>query len=204
MSRTQESKARAALTRGHGAGGVAVARIHAGAATREHRRAVSLLTKAAEADVIYHDLAAARATRDSTRSLAKASRALEGAGRAVNVERTLAVARGFVERSQEVKVAGAAVEGAVRDIRLQQQQGEGELDGGAFGIESGGLGEEENETERLMERLADEAGVELRSGLETEGARVPGSALKEGGHASGKEAEEFEDGLAGRLRALRA
>jgi charged multivesicular body protein 1 len=151
---------------------------------REKRRSVTLLQKAAEADVIYADLAAAKSTRDSTRSLAKASRALDVAGRSINLERTLAMANTFVRRSEDFKLAGAALEGVSRDVSLQEGEG----------AEEEGQAEE---VDQLMERLADEAGVELRKDLEEHEA--PKEDVK------GKQkAAEFEDGLAGRLRALRS
>lgn len=187
-SRSQEEKAVRAIKKGQ----IAISRIHASSSIREKRRGVTLLQKAAEADVIYADLAAAKSTRDSTRSLAKASRALDIAGRSINLERTLAMANTFVSRSEEFKVAGAALEGVSRDVSMQE---------GTGAIEGEGVGGED-EVDRLMERLADNAGVDLRQNLEQSATEAP----REVPPAQGKQREDaaFEDGLAGRLRALRS
>ncbi|KAI1914934.1 hypothetical protein LOZ53_003526 [Ophidiomyces ophidiicola] len=179
MSRSQEDKATKALKKGQ----FQISRIHAGSAIREKRRSVTLLSKAAEADVIYSDLAAAKSTRDSTRSLVKASKALESASRSINLERTLAIANAFVARSEDFKLAGSALEGVSRDVQMAEYGAEGE-----------------EEVDKLMERLADNAGVDLRQNLEENAA--PNDEI---GVKAGKQKEaDFEDGLAGRLRALRS
>ncbi|KAI1932194.1 hypothetical protein LOZ65_000780 [Ophidiomyces ophidiicola] len=179
MSRSQEDKATKALKKGQ----FQISRIHAGSAIREKRRSVTLLSKAAEADVIYSDLAAAKSTRDSTRSLVKASKALESASRSINLERTLAIANAFVARSEDFKLAGSALEGVSRDVQMAEYGAEGE-----------------EEVDKLMERLADNAGVDLRQNLEENAA--PNDEI---GVKTGKQKEpDFEDGLAGRLRALRS
>lgn len=121
----------------------------------------------------------------------KASRALDVAGRSINLERTLGMAEVFVKRSEEFKVAGAALEGVSRDVGLQE---------GVGGLEGEGA---EDEVDRLMERLADNAGVDLRQNLEQSETAAP----SENPVAAGKQREDsaaFEDGLAGRLRALRS
>ncbi|KAI5283515.1 Vacuolar-sorting protein SNF7 [Ascosphaera aggregata] len=184
MSKAQENKATNAIKKGQ----VPVARIHAGAATREKKRHFTLLQKAAEADVIYSDLLAAKSTRDSTRSLMKASRAMENASRSINLERTLAVANQFVSRSEEFKIAGSALEGVSRDVEMQAD----------------GADEAEGEVDKLMERLADQAGVDLRQDLERESVPQGEATTTAQAVKSPKQKDsEFEDGLAGRLRALR-
>ncbi|WEW59479.1 hypothetical protein PRK78_004953 [Emydomyces testavorans] len=181
MSRAQEDKATKALKKSQ----FQISRIHASSAIREKRRSVTLLSKAAEADVIYSDLAAAKSTRDSTRSLAKASKALDSASRSINLERTLAIANAFVARSEDFKLAGSALEGVSRDVQMAEL-------GAAEGAEE--------EVDKLMERLADNAGVDLRQNLEENAA-----PREEIGVKAGKQKEaDFEDGLAGRLRALRS
>lgn len=180
-SRSQEDKATRALKKGQ----IQISRIHASSAIREKRRSVTLLSKSAEADVIYADLAAAKSTRDSTRSLAKASRALDTASRSINLERTLAIANAFVARSEDFKLAGSALEGVSRDVQMSSESAEGA----------------DEEVDRLMERLADNAGVDLRQNLaENEAPREDIEVVR-----AGKQREaDFEDGLAGRLRALRS
>lgn len=165
-----------------------ISRIHASSAIREKRRSVALLSKSAEADVIYNDLAAAKSTRDSTRSLAKASKALDSASRSINLERTLAIANTFVSRSEDFKLAGSALEGVSKDVSMQEYGAEGE-----------------EEVDKLMERLADGAGVDLRQGLAENAAPSEEISAGAAGVKGGKQKEaDFEDGLAGRLRALRS
>ncbi|EFE35102.1 vacuolar protein-sorting-associated protein [Trichophyton mentagrophytes] len=176
-ARAQEDKAIKAMKKGQ----FQISRIHASSAIREKRRSVTLLSKSAEADVIYSDLSAAKSTRDSTRSLMKASKALDSASRSINLERTLAVANQFVSRSEDFKLAGSALEGVSKDVQMQEYGAEGDED-----------------VDRLMERLADSAGVDLRQGLEENAA--PREELTV---ANKQKEAEFEDGLAGRLRALR-
>ncbi|KAI5293612.1 Vacuolar-sorting protein SNF7 [Ascosphaera acerosa] len=186
MSKSQENKASNAIKKGQ----FPVARLHASAATREKRRHLTLLHKAAEADVIYSDLLAAKSTRDSTRSLLKASRAMEAASRSINLERTIAIANQFVSRSEDFKIAGSALEGVSRDVEAQTE----------------GAEEQAGEVDKLMERLADQAGVDLRQDLESD--RVPqGEAAEPRAEAVSSPAAreaELDDGLAGRLKALRS
>ncbi|KAM5463235.1 hypothetical protein MauCBS54593_007645 [Microsporum audouinii] len=177
-ARSQEDKAIKAMKKGQ----FQISRIHASSAIREKRRSVTLLSKSAEADVIYSDLSAAKSTRDSTRSLMKASKELDSASRSINLERTLAVANQFVSRSEDFKLAGSALEGVSKDVQMQEYGAEGDED-----------------VDRLMERLADSAGVDLRQGLEEHAA--PREELS--ATTSKQKEAEFEDGLAGRLRALR-
>jgi len=59
--------------------------------------------------------------------------------------------------------------------------------------------EGEEEVDRLMERLADDAGVNLRESLQQNEAPNDELSVKAGKQKEG----DFEDGLAGRLRALR-
>ena len=188
-SRSQEDKATRALKKGQ----IQISRIHASSAVREKRRSVTLLSKAAEADVIYSDLAAAKSTRDSTRSMTKASKALDVAGRSINLERTLAMANTFVSRSEDFKLASSALEGVSRDVQMQSEGAGAEMESG--------LGSAEDEVDKLMERLADNAGVDLRQNLEQHETQAPREEVKQ--DQKQKEAE-FEDGLAGRLRALRS
>lgn len=162
---------------------------------------MTLLSKSAEADVIYSDLAAAKSTRDSTRSMTKASKALDVAGRSINLERTLAMANTFVSRSEDFKLAGAALEGVSRDVQMQSEGAGAETEGGA------GVGSAEDEVDRLMERLADNAGVDLRQNLEQNETQAPREEIQHGqaqGQGQKQKEAEFEDGLAGRLRALRS
>ncbi|KAK2732959.1 Vacuolar-sorting protein SNF7 [Myotisia sp. PD_48] len=179
-SRSQEDKATKAMKKGQ----FQIARIHASSAIREKRRYASLLSKSAEADVIYSDLSAAKSTRDSTRSLAKATKALDSASRSINLERTLAIANNFASQSETFKLAGAAMEDVSQTVQMQEYGAEGE-----------------EEVDRLMERLADSAGVDMRQGLAEHEA--PNEELEQAEGVKSPKQAQLEDGLADRLKALR-
>jgi charged multivesicular body protein 1 len=158
-----------------------ISRIHAGSAIREKKRQVSLRAEAARADVIINELKAAQSTRDTSRTLAMASRGLDAASKSVNLENLLAHANNFLARSEDFKIASSAIENVAQGIAQQEQGAEGEAD-----------------VDRLMEQLADEAGVDFRLALEADAA--PKDDIKEQKLSD----VEVEDVLGARLRALRA
>ncbi|OQE45999.1 hypothetical protein PENCOP_c001G07499 [Penicillium coprophilum] len=158
-----------------------IARIHAASAVREKRRQVTLKSEAARADVIINELKAAQSTRDTSRTLAMASRGLDAASRSVNLEHLVSHANNFLARSEDFKIASSAIEDVAQGISMQEYGAEGEAD-----------------VDRLMEQLADDAGVDMRMNLEADAA--PKEDVKEPKHVDA----EVEDGLGARLRALRA
>ncbi|KAK2810495.1 hypothetical protein FQN50_002984 [Emmonsiellopsis sp. PD_5] len=160
-----------------------IAQIHSQSAVREHHRYVSLRAEAAEAEVLVNDLKAAYSTRERARSLAYASKALEGASRTINLERVLVTANSFLERSQDFKIASSAIRDVSAGVQEQALGGEGK-----------------EEVDKLMQKLADEAGVDMREHLEANAAPEGEVGV---GVGAGKQKEE-EDGLDARLRALRA
>jgi charged multivesicular body protein 1 len=160
-----------------------IARIHASSAVREKRRQVTLKAEAARADVIINELKAAQSTRDTSRTLALASRGLDAASKSVNLEHLVAHANNFLARSEDFKIAGAAIEDVAAGISMAEYGAEGE-----------------GEVEALMGQLADDAGIEWRMALEDEAGKVPEGRVQEPKVVEG----EVEDGLGARLRALRA
>ncbi|KAG0158716.1 hypothetical protein PDIDSM_6235 [Penicillium digitatum] len=158
-----------------------IARIHAASAVRERRRQVTLKSEAARADVIINELKAAQSTRDTSRTLAMASRGLDAASRSVNLEHLVSHANNFLARSEDFKIASSAIEDVAQSISMQEYGAEGEAD-----------------VDRLMEQLADDAGVDMRLNLEADAA--PKEEVKEPRQVDA----EVEDGLGARLRALRA
>lgn len=159
-----------------------IARIHASSAIREKKRQVSLKAEAARADVIINELKAAQSTRDTSRTLALASKGLDAASKSVNLENLLTHANNFLARSEDFKIASSAIENVAQGVSQQEYGAEGEA-----------------EVDRMMEQLADEAGVDLRMALEAD------SAPKEDVKDTTKHADaEVEDALGARLRALRA
>jgi charged multivesicular body protein 1 len=158
-----------------------IARIHVGSAVREKKRQVSLRAEAARADVIINELKAAQSTRDTSRTLAMASRGLDAASKSVNLENLLAHANNFLARSEDFKIASSAIESVAQGVAQQEHGAEGEAD-----------------VDKLMEQLADEAGVDLRLALDADAA--PKDDIKDPKHVD----VEVEDVLGARLRALRA
>ncbi|PGH23017.1 hypothetical protein AJ80_02932 [Polytolypa hystricis UAMH7299] len=160
-----------------------IAQIHSESAIRERNRYISLKSDAAQAEVLANDLKAAYSTRERAKTLAIASRALDNASRTINLERVLATANAFLERSQDFKIASSAI----RDV--------------SAGVQEEAMGAEGREdTERLMQKLADDAGVDMRQHLEAD--KAPGHEVDAG--AQKMKDGEVEDGLGARLRALRA
>ena len=164
-----------------------IARIHAASAVREKRRQVALKSEAARADVIINELKAAQSTRDTSRTLALASRGLDVASKNVNLEGLVTHANNFLARSEDFKIASNAIEDVAQGVSMQDSGAEGEAD-----------------VDRLMEQLADDAGVDMRMALEADAA--PKEEVKEQQQQQQhKHADaEVEDGLGARLRALRA
>ncbi|KAJ5772011.1 vacuolar-sorting protein SNF7 [Penicillium odoratum] len=158
-----------------------IARIHAGSAVREKRRQVTLKSEAARADVIINELKAAQSTRDTSRTLALASRGLDAASKSVNLEHLIAHANNFLARSEDFKIASSAIEDVAQGVSMQEYGAEGE-----------------SEVDRMMEQLADDAGIEMRRALDAE--KAPEAEVKE----QQQQPAEVEDGLESRLRALRA
>jgi charged multivesicular body protein 1 len=158
-----------------------IARIHASSAVREKRRQVTLRSEAARADVIINELKSAQSTRDTSRTLALASRGLDAASKSVNLENLVSHANNFLSRSEDFKIASSAMDDVAQGVTMQEEGGEGET-----------------EVDRMMEQLADDAGVDMRMTLEADTA--PKEEVKEQKQAD----SEVEDGLGARLRALRA
>lgn len=110
-----------------------------------------------------------------------ASRGLDAASRSVNLEHLVSHANNFLARSEDFKIASSAIEDVAQGISMQEYGAEGEAD-----------------VDRLMEQLADDAGVDMRLNLEADAA--PKEEVKEPKQVDA----EVEDGLGARLRALRA
>lgn len=165
-----------------------IARIHASSAVREKRRQVTLRSEAARADVIINELKAAQSTRDTSRTLALASRGLDAASKSVNLEHLVSHANNFLARSEDFRIASSAIDDVAQGVSMQEAGAEGEAD-----------------VDKLMEQLADDAGVDMRVALDADTA--PTEEVKEQqGQQQGQQQQQpdVEDGLGARLRALRA
>jgi charged multivesicular body protein 1 len=101
----------------------------------------------------------------------------------VNLEQLVGHANNFLARSEDFKIASSAIEDVAQGVSMQEYGAEGET-----------------EVDRLMEQLADDAGVDMRRNLEE--SQAPKEEVKVP-ERQGVDAEA-EDGLGARLRALRA
>lgn len=167
-----------------------IARIHAASAVREKRRQVTLRSEAARADVIINELKAAQSTRDTSRTLALASRGLDAASKSVNLEHLVSHANNFLARSEDFRIASSAIDDVAQGVNMQESGAEGEAD-----------------VDKLMEQLADDAGVDMRVALDADRAPTEEVAQPQAqaqAQGQGQAQPDVEDGLGARLRALRA
>jgi charged multivesicular body protein 1 len=176
-SDTEQKKAERAMERRE----FDIARIHAGSAVREKKRQIKLKQEAARAEVIINELKAVQSTRDTAFTLAMASRGLDAASKSVNLENLLAHANNFLARSEDFNIASSAIEGVAQGVTQQEGGVEGQED-----------------VDRMLQQLADKAGVDMRLALDQNAA--PKEDIRDAGQADA----EVEDVLGARLRALRA
>ena len=97
-------------------------------------------------------------------------------------------ANNFLARSEDFRIASSAIDDVAQGVNMQESGAEGEAD-----------------VDRLMEQLADDAGVDMRVALDADTA--PTEDVKEHGQAQQQQQQQqpdVEDGLGARLRALRA
>ena len=117
--------------------------------------------------------------------MAQTVKGMDAALKNMDLEKIGAVMEKFESQFEDLDVVGGYYEGVAGGVESQQVGAEGQ-----------------GEVDALMSRVADEAGVELKQGLE-EGS-VPNEEL---GTTTGKhkerEREAVEEGLGDRLRALR-
>lgn len=178
-SKLEQKKAENAIKKGE----LQIARIHAASAVREDRRRTSLRSEAARADVILNELKAAQGTRDTSRTLVLASRGLKAASASVNLEHLVSQANNFLASSEDLKIASAAIDDVAQGVSQQTDGAEGQHD-----------------VDRLMEKLAHGAGVDMRMALEED--KAPKTKVEQ--NKVEQPNEDVEDGLGARLRALRA
>lgn len=105
----------------------------------------------------------------------------------MNLEHLVLHANNFLSKSEDFRIASSAIEGVSSGISLQEDGAEGQ-----------------GEVDRLMEQLADDAGVDMRRALEEEGGGVPVGEVEGKQKEQPQAQEDVEDGLGARLRALRA
>lgn len=121
--------------------------------------------------------------------MAQTVKGMDMAMKSMDLEKIGAVMEKFESQFEDLDVVGGYYENVAGGVESQ-----------ALGVEGG------EEVDRLMGRVADEAGVELKMEME-EGGSVPegevASAAKTEGKGKEREREAMEEGLGDRLRALR-
>ena len=115
--------------------------------------------------------------------MAQTVRGMDVALKSMDLDKIGAVMEKFESQFEDLDVVGGYYENVAGGVESQQ-----------VGVEGQG------EVDALMSRVADEAGVEIKQGLE-EGS-VPTGEIEEGKHKE-RERELLEEGLGDRLRALR-
>lgn len=150
------------------------ARIYAQNAIRKSNERVNLLRLASRLDAVASRVQTAVTMRSVTASMANVVKGMDGAMKAMDLEKISAVMDRFETQFEDLDVATGYYEDATGRTEA--------------------VGEGEDQVQRLMGEVADEAGVERRM----EVGEVPEGVVK----GKGKELEE--DALEGRLRELRA
>lgn len=123
--------------------------------------------------------------RSVTQSMAQTVKGMDAALKNMDLEKIGAVMEKFESQFEDLDVVGGYYENVAGGVESQQ-----------VGVEG------QSEVDALMSRVADEAGVELKQGLE-EGTVPDGELPVKEGKQKEREREAMEEGLGERLRALR-
>lgn len=149
---------------------------------RNSQQRIQLLTLAARIDAVAARVQTAITMRNVTGSMAQTVRGMDAALKSMDLEKIGAVMEKFESQFEDLDVVSGYYEGVAGGVESQQ-----------VGVEG------QSEVDALMNRVADETGVELNQqfmeGTVPEGE--PATKQKE------REREVLEEGLGDRLRALR-
>jgi charged multivesicular body protein 1 len=157
-----------------------IARLYATTSVRNANQRISLLTLASRIDAVAARVQTAITMRTVTQSMALTVKGMDVALKSMDLEKIGAVMEKFESQFEDLDVVGGYYEKVAGGVESQQ-----------VGVEGQG------EVDALMNRVADEAGVELSKGLEE--GQVPNEEVEV---KEGKQ-KVLEDGLGDRLRALR-
>lgn len=158
-----------------------IARIYATNSVRNTQQRVNLLTLSARIDAVASRVQTAITMRNVTGSMAQTVRGMDVALKSMDLEKIGAVMEKFESQFEDLDVVGEYYEGVAGGVESQQ-----------IGVQG------QNEVDALMNKVADETGVELKQGLEE--GQVPTGPIE---NDTGKENAQLEEGLGSRLRALR-
>lgn len=180
-ARAEQAKLKKALTRTPPQ--PQIARLYATSSIRHSKSQVDLLTLSARIDAVASRVQTAITMRNVTQAMAQTVKGMDVALKSMDLEKIGAVMEKFESQFEDLDVVGGYYEGVAGGVESQQ-----------VGVEG------HSEVDALMNRVADEAGVELSQGLEE--GQVPNAELS---NPEGKQREQaaLEEGLDDRLRALR-
>ncbi|KEF59702.1 uncharacterized protein A1O9_04548 [Exophiala aquamarina CBS 119918] len=177
-SRTEQAKLKKALTQTPPQ--PQIARLYASNSIRNSQQRIQLLTLAARIDAVAARVQTAITMRTVTQSMAQTVKGMDAALKNMDLEKIGAVMEKFESQFEDLDVVTGYYEGVAGGVESQQ-----------IGVEGQG------EVEALMNRVADEAGVELSQEMQQ---KVPEN---EPPQAESAERAKLEEGLGDRLRALR-
>ncbi|THW36078.1 hypothetical protein D6D21_08864 [Aureobasidium pullulans] len=169
----EKAKLKKAIQQNHGD----IAKIYAQNAIRKQNEKLNLLRLASRIDAVASRVQTAVTMRQVTGSMANVVKGMDGAMKAMDLEKISAVMDRFETQFEDLDVATGYYENATSSATA--------------------VGTPQEDVDRLMSQVADEAGVELNQ--EMAGA-TPAQGIK--GPANPTEVEE--DNLGERLRALRS
>ncbi|KKY19792.1 putative vacuolar protein sorting protein 46 [Phaeomoniella chlamydospora] len=159
-----------------------IARLYATSSVRHSNHRIQLLTLASRIDAVAARVQTAITMRAVTQSMAQTVKGMDVALKSMDLEKIGAVMEKFESQFEDLDVVGGYYENVAGGVESQQVGAEGQAD-----------------VDALMARVADEAGVEMKTGLEE--GMVPSEEV--GDKQNNREREALEEGLGDRLRALR-
>lgn len=157
-----------------------IARLYATNSVRNSQQRIQLLTLAARIDAVAARVQTAITMRTVTASMAQTVKGMDAALKNMDLDKIGAVMEKFESQFEDLDVVSGYYESVAGGVESQQ-----------VGVEGHG------EVDALMNRVADEAGVELSQEMQQQ---VPETELPTNESA---ERAKLEEGLGDRLRALR-
>ncbi|CAF9923874.1 MAG: Vacuolar-sorting protein SNF7 [Heterodermia speciosa] len=166
---TEKNKLKKAIQQNH----PDIAKIYAQNAIRKQNEKLSLLRLGSRIDAVASRVQTAVTMRQVTGSMAGVVKGMEGAMRSMDLEKISAVMDKFETQFEDLDVATGYYENATSSATA--------------------VGTPQDDVDRLIGQVADEAGVELQAEMTAPDKAAPAKAIE----------EEREEGLGERLRALR-
>ncbi|KAI9802273.1 MAG: hypothetical protein M1825_002994 [Sarcosagium campestre] len=170
----EKNKLKKAIQQGH----TDIAKIYAQNAIRKQNERLNLLRLGSRIDAVSSRVQTAVTMRQVTGSMANVVKGMDQAMKAMDLEKISAVMDKFETQFEDLDVATGYYEGATSQATA--------------------VATPQDDVDRLIGQVADEAGVELKQELGEAGKADPVAASKTA------VTEDLEDGLGERLRALRS